>query len=174
MREVIACTCRSGPLFKRLHTTNDASCSAFSLALSIFTHTVLSRTSRILIAHKPGTTIVRCEFQPIASSAVSRRGEPTWGGACHKPDDTDTLRSSCSVYLSRFRSLFTFTLEVFSHHLPSLIPYVKYPIMAQMCPVVGTTTTVLPPGHPPYDTSDPEARCPVTNATVRCHISGVL
>lgn len=62
--------------------------------------------------------------------------------------------------------------------------------MATVCPVVGTTvsavitfirpgsheqlvaattdvanspikTTVLPPDHPPYDTSNPEARCPV-------------
>lgn len=38
--------------------------------------------------------------------------------------------------------------------------------MAQVCPVVGTTTTVLPPDHPSYDVNDPEARCPVTNAKV--------
>lgn len=35
---------------------------------------------------------------------------------------------------------------------------------AQVCPVVGTTTSVLPPDHPSYDVNDPEARCPVTNA----------
>lgn len=40
---------------------------------------------------------------------------------------------------------------------------------AQVCPVVGTTTTVLPPNHPSYDTSDAEARCPVTNAKVEHH-----
>lgn len=40
---------------------------------------------------------------------------------------------------------------------------------AQVCPVVGTTTTVLPPNHPAYDTSDPEARCPITNAKVEHH-----
>ena len=37
---------------------------------------------------------------------------------------------------------------------------------AQVCPVVGTTTTVLPPDHPSYDPNDTEARCPVTNAKV--------
>lgn len=26
---------------------------------------------------------------------------------------------------------------------------------AQICPVVGTTTTVLPPNHPEYDASKP-------------------
>ncbi|KAK6432293.1 hypothetical protein LTR95_011537 [Oleoguttula sp. CCFEE 5521] len=41
--------------------------------------------------------------------------------------------------------------------------------MAQVCPVVGTTTTVLPPNHPTYDHSDPTARCPITNATVSHH-----
>lgn len=40
--------------------------------------------------------------------------------------------------------------------------------MASICPVVGTTTTVLPPSHPPLS-SDPEARCPVTNAKVSHH-----
>lgn len=44
-------------------------------------------------------------------------------------------------------------------------------MVAQVCPVVGTTTTVLPPNHPHYDTSDPEARCPVTNAKVTHHNS---
>ena len=40
---------------------------------------------------------------------------------------------------------------------------------AQVCPVVGTTTSVLPPNHPTYDTTDAEARCPVTNAKVSHH-----
>jgi hypothetical protein len=40
---------------------------------------------------------------------------------------------------------------------------------AQVCPVVGTTTNVLPPNHPTYDTSNLEARCPVTNAKVSHH-----
>ncbi|KAF7187645.1 hypothetical protein HII31_10984 [Pseudocercospora fuligena] len=40
--------------------------------------------------------------------------------------------------------------------------------MAQVCPVVGTTTNVLPPHHPEIN-SDPEARCPVTNAKVDHH-----
>lgn len=39
----------------------------------------------------------------------------------------------------------------------------------EVCPVVGTTTTVLPPHHPAYDTTDPEARCPITNAKVGHH-----
>ncbi|KAM3423179.1 hypothetical protein BST61_g630 [Cercospora zeina] len=40
--------------------------------------------------------------------------------------------------------------------------------MAAVCPVVGTTTNVLPPSHPeiPHDS---EARCPVTNAKVEHH-----
>ncbi|KAF2771623.1 hypothetical protein EJ03DRAFT_253427, partial [Teratosphaeria nubilosa] len=37
------------------------------------------------------------------------------------------------------------------------------------CPVVGTTTTVLPPNHPSYDETDPELRCPITNAKVGHH-----
>ncbi|KAF2165129.1 hypothetical protein M409DRAFT_56019 [Zasmidium cellare ATCC 36951] len=39
---------------------------------------------------------------------------------------------------------------------------------ASVCPVVGTTTNVLPPHHPEI-TSDPEARCPITNAKVEHH-----
>jgi len=38
-----------------------------------------------------------------------------------------------------------------------------------VCPVVGTTTSVLPPNHPTYSTTDPEARCPITNAKVGHH-----
>lgn len=41
--------------------------------------------------------------------------------------------------------------------------------MTQVCPVVGTTTTVLPPDHPAFDHNDPEARCPITNAKVEHH-----
>ncbi|KJX99098.1 hypothetical protein TI39_contig374g00007 [Zymoseptoria brevis] len=37
-----------------------------------------------------------------------------------------------------------------------------------ICPVVGTTTNVLPPHHPAVS-SDPEAVCPVTNAKVKDH-----
>ncbi|TKX27578.1 hypothetical protein C1H76_0002 [Elsinoe australis] len=40
--------------------------------------------------------------------------------------------------------------------------------MATVCPVVGTTTSVLPPSHPALS-DDPEARCPVTNAKVQHH-----
>ncbi|EMC96306.1 hypothetical protein BAUCODRAFT_89154 [Baudoinia panamericana UAMH 10762] len=45
--------------------------------------------------------------------------------------------------------------------------------MAAVCPVVGTTTTVLPPDHPALS-SDPEARCPVTNAKVSHHTGSVI
>ncbi|KAI7516289.1 hypothetical protein KC331_g22131, partial [Hortaea werneckii] len=45
---------------------------------------------------------------------------------------------------------------------------------AQVCPVVGTTTTVLPPHHPAYNTADPEARCPVTNAKVAHHDKDII
>ncbi|KAK3671061.1 hypothetical protein LTR78_009022 [Recurvomyces mirabilis] len=44
---------------------------------------------------------------------------------------------------------------------------------AAVCPVVGTSTTVLPPGHPEMS-SDPEARCPVTNAKVAHHDSSII
>ncbi|KAK3660811.1 hypothetical protein LTR56_000569 [Elasticomyces elasticus] len=37
-----------------------------------------------------------------------------------------------------------------------------------VCPVVGTSTSVLPPDHPALS-SDPEARCPITNAKVAHH-----
>ncbi|KAK0336473.1 hypothetical protein LTR02_015878 [Friedmanniomyces endolithicus] len=42
-----------------------------------------------------------------------------------------------------------------------------------VCPVVGTSTTVLPPDHPALS-SDPEARCPVTNAKVAHHESHII
>lgn len=44
----------------------------------------------------------------------------------------------------------------------------------QVCPVVGTTTTSLPPNHPAYDTSNPELRCPVTNAKTAHHSSSII
>lgn len=44
----------------------------------------------------------------------------------------------------------------------------------QVCPVVGTTTTVLPPNHPHYDASNTEARCPVTNAKVSHHDNSII
>ncbi|GAB7337151.1 hypothetical protein MBLNU457_g2544t1 [Dothideomycetes sp. NU457] len=40
--------------------------------------------------------------------------------------------------------------------------------MAAVCPVIGATATVLPPAHPALP-SDPELRCPVTNAKVSHH-----
>lgn len=40
---------------------------------------------------------------------------------------------------------------------------------AQICPVVGTTTSVLPPNHPSFNADDSSLRCPVTNATVQHH-----
>ena len=45
---------------------------------------------------------------------------------------------------------------------------------AQVCPVVGTTTTALPPNHPTYDHTNPEARCPVTNAKVGHHGDSII
>ncbi|GAB7366018.1 hypothetical protein MBLNU230_g7342t1 [Neophaeotheca triangularis] len=45
---------------------------------------------------------------------------------------------------------------------------------AQICPVVGTTTTALPPNHPAYDPSDKEARCPITNAKVAHHDNSII
>jgi hypothetical protein len=44
----------------------------------------------------------------------------------------------------------------------------------QVCPVVGTTTTSLPPNHPHYDVNDPEARCPITNAKVQHHGDSII
>lgn len=46
--------------------------------------------------------------------------------------------------------------------------------MAAVCPVVGTTTSVLPPNHPSYDVTDTEARCPITNAKVAHHDADVI
>ena len=45
---------------------------------------------------------------------------------------------------------------------------------AAVCPVVGTTTSVLPPNHPAYDHTDKEARCPVTNAKVSHHGDSII
>ncbi|PNS18683.1 hypothetical protein CAC42_5222 [Sphaceloma murrayae] len=44
--------------------------------------------------------------------------------------------------------------------------------MAAVCPVIGATTSVLPPSHPAL-TNDPEARCPVTNAKVEHHQNSI-
>ncbi|PVH75455.1 hypothetical protein DL98DRAFT_518642 [Cadophora sp. DSE1049] len=40
---------------------------------------------------------------------------------------------------------------------------------AQVCPVVGTTNTILPPSHPDFDASKPGLVCPVTNASTDHH-----
>lgn len=40
---------------------------------------------------------------------------------------------------------------------------------ANVCPVVGTTNTVLPPKHPNFDISQPGQVCPVTKATTDHH-----
>jgi hypothetical protein len=40
---------------------------------------------------------------------------------------------------------------------------------AQVCPVVGTTNTVLPPSHPDFDMDAPGQVCPVTNASTDHH-----
>ncbi|KAG8627864.1 hypothetical protein KVT40_003737 [Elsinoe batatas] len=42
--------------------------------------------------------------------------------------------------------------------------------MVAVCPVIGTTTSALPPNHPALS-DDPEARCPITNAKVDHHNS---
>lgn len=39
----------------------------------------------------------------------------------------------------------------------------------QVCPVVGTTNTILPPSHPDFDMSAPGLVCPVTNASTDHH-----
>ncbi|KAL2136871.1 hypothetical protein VTI74DRAFT_597 [Chaetomium olivicolor] len=39
----------------------------------------------------------------------------------------------------------------------------------QVCPVVGTATTVLPPDHPATENKDDDAVCPVTKAKVGHH-----
>ncbi|EXJ59737.1 hypothetical protein A1O7_03884 [Cladophialophora yegresii CBS 114405] len=39
----------------------------------------------------------------------------------------------------------------------------------QVCPVVGTTNTVLPPKHPDFDINQPGQVCPVTKATTDHH-----
>jgi hypothetical protein len=38
-----------------------------------------------------------------------------------------------------------------------------------VCPVVGTTNTILPPSHPDFDINAPGLVCPVTNATTDHH-----
>jgi len=40
---------------------------------------------------------------------------------------------------------------------------------AQVCPVVGTKNTILPPSHPDFDSSTPGLVCPITNATTDHH-----
>ena len=40
---------------------------------------------------------------------------------------------------------------------------------AQVCPVVGTTNTILPPTHPDFDMSAPGLVCPITNASTDHH-----
>lgn len=40
---------------------------------------------------------------------------------------------------------------------------------AQVCPIVGTTNTVLPPKHPEFDLNQPGLVCPVTKATTDHH-----
>ena len=40
---------------------------------------------------------------------------------------------------------------------------------AEVCPVVGTTNTVLPPKHPDFDLTKPGQTCPVTKATTDHH-----
>eukprot|EP00300_Choanocystis_sp_HF-7_P036741 c52642_g1_i1.p1 GENE.c52642_g1_i1~~c52642_g1_i1.p1 ORF type:complete len:144 (+),score=7.22 c52642_g1_i1:40-471(+) len=39
----------------------------------------------------------------------------------------------------------------------------------QVCPVVGTKNTILPPSHPDFDADTPGLVCPVTNATTDHH-----
>ncbi|KAJ9499476.1 hypothetical protein H2202_005059 [Exophiala xenobiotica] len=41
--------------------------------------------------------------------------------------------------------------------------------MAEVCPIVGTTNTVLPPKHPDFDANQPGLVCPVTKATTDHH-----
>jgi len=42
---------------------------------------------------------------------------------------------------------------------------------AAICPIVGSTTQVLPPNHPAYDHSNPALVCPVTKASAHSHPS---
>lgn len=39
----------------------------------------------------------------------------------------------------------------------------------QVCPIVGTTNTILPPTHPDFDIDIPGQVCPITNATTDHH-----
>ena len=43
----------------------------------------------------------------------------------------------------------------------------------EVCPVVGTATTVLPPDHPSTEGRDADAECPVTHAKVGHHAGKV-
>jgi hypothetical protein len=64
-----------------------------------------------------------------------------------------------------------FTLD----HIPTYLTTTTIMASAQqVCPVVGTTTSVLPPNHPHYDADDPEARCPITNAKVSHHDNSII
>ncbi|KAK5136423.1 hypothetical protein LTR08_003068 [Meristemomyces frigidus] len=47
-------------------------------------------------------------------------------------------------------------------------------VSASVCPVVGTTTSVLPPNHPTYDHTNPKIRCPVTYAKVAHHGDSII
>ncbi|KAJ9623066.1 hypothetical protein H2203_005998 [Taxawa tesnikishii (nom. ined.)] len=40
---------------------------------------------------------------------------------------------------------------------------------SKVCPVVGTTNTILPPSHPDFDMNAPDLVCPVTNASTAHH-----
>lgn len=40
---------------------------------------------------------------------------------------------------------------------------------AQVCPVVGTTNSILPPSHPSVDLDKPGQTCPVVGATTDHH-----
>lgn len=42
--------------------------------------------------------------------------------------------------------------------------------MATNCPVIGTTTTTLPPSHPDIDLNAPGQTCPVVGATTDHHL----
>ncbi|CAN8097670.1 unnamed protein product [Discula destructiva] len=41
--------------------------------------------------------------------------------------------------------------------------------MSQVCPVVGTTNSVLPPSHPDVDLTKPGQTCPIVGATTDHH-----
>lgn len=97
-------------------------------------------------------------FQPIASAGISSCGAQH-DIIARLTTHHHSLQTCCLLFIS-------INNHILLHLLISQ--------MAQVCPVVGTTTTVLPPDHPAYDTSDPEARCPVTNAKVSHHGQNVI